>query len=249
MEQLEGRISIEAALAAHSRRFKLVIIRAGLHQDQISNILQHAEAQNVPVKWVPGDELDAMAHGKTHGGIIALAWAKKPISERELYETLQRSDSRPLILILEGVDDHQNLGFILRTAEAAGVQAVALKKHLWDLDGAAVSRASSGAYERIPMFHFEDPSIFIPPLKGFGLSVIGCIANVRRSIFEASLSSPVALALGGEKRGLSAALRDHCDQFIKIPMLAPLGSLSLSHAAAIVLGEAIRQRTSENVEK
>ena len=161
--------------------------------------------------------------------------------------------SAPALLLLEGVDDSQNLGFTLRTAEAFGLFAVVLKKHLWNFDSTAVSRASSGAYERLPLVLLDQAEKLLPKFKQAGLSIYGIIANAKRTMYEADLRQPVMVAVGGEKRGLSAAVRSCCDTFLGIPMIADVGSLSLSHAAGIIMAEIMRQRlpvlTNENGER
>jgi len=241
MELLEGRISVEAALSARKRKFQMVGLREGLHDQTIPVILAETERQNIPVKRLTADEMDRMTHGKTHGGVVALCSAKQEPSFEEFYDAFIRIYA-PLLLLLEGVDDEQNFGFTLRTAEAMGVYAVLLKKHLWDFDGAAVSRASSGAYERLPIILFEDVSRVLTRMQRHGCKLYGCIANAQKTMYEMDLAESVILAIGGEKRGLSAAVRDCCDKLIKIPMRTDIGSLSLGHAAAILLAEAMRQR-------
>jgi 23S rRNA (guanosine2251-2'-O)-methyltransferase len=143
-------------------------------------------------------------------------------------------------LLLEGVDDARNLGFTIRSAEALGAQAVLIKKHLWDFDPIEVARPASGAYERLPLVQIED----VEPLRQLqrrGLRLLGCIAGARRGLYEVDLKLPTLLAIGGEKRGLSGAVRSICDAFLTIPTRGA-ASLSLSHATAIVLAEAMRQR-------
>ncbi len=241
MELLEGRISVEAALLAHKRRFQMVGLRAGLHEETIPLICSEAEKQNIPIKRLSSEEIDRMAHGKTHGGVVALCSAKQEPEFDAFYDQYKLWFA-PLLVLLEGVDDEQNLGFTLRTAEAMGACAVLLKKHLWDFDSPAVSRASSGAYERLPVILFEEVDRVIGRLQRHGVKLYGCIANAQKTLYEVNLAEAVILAIGGEKRGLSAAVRDRCDKLIKIPMLTDIGSLSLSHAAAILLAEAMRQR-------
>jgi len=242
VEQLEGKICIEAALKARARKISLIIIRSGLHAEQIQPILDEAEQQHIAIKYTSRTELDAMAHGKTHGGVIALATPKPPVSWEAILEQIKNQSRPPALLLLEGVDDSQNFGFTLRSAEAMGIDAVLLKKHLWDFDGAAVSRASSGAFERMPIALIDQVNKALPRFKNHGLKLFGCIANAKRTIYEVDLTAPVILAIGGEKRGLSAAVRDHCDVFIKIPMATAIGSLSLSHSASIAVAEMMRQR-------
>jgi tRNA G18 (ribose-2'-O)-methylase SpoU len=145
-------------------------------------------------------------------------------------------------LLLEGVDDARNLGFTLRSADAMGVHAVLIKKHLWDFDPVEVARPASGAYERLTLAQIDttDP---LKQLQRRGLRLIGCIAGAKRTTYETDLTQPTILAIGGEKRGLSGAVREICDAFMTIPTVGPeASSLSLSHASGIVIAEAMRQR-------
>ncbi len=242
MIQLEGQVSVQAALDARNRRFQLVILKQGLHPSRANPLLASAEEQNVPVKFVSISEIDAMAKGKTHGGVLALAESKLPLNTDDFLASVALYGDPPFLLLLEGVDDSQNLGFTLRTAEAMGVHAVLLKKHLWDFDEAALCRSSSGAFERMPMVLFDRTVPMLPNLKKLGIHVYGSIANSKYTLYDKDLTEPVLLCVGGEKRGLSAAVRDYCDAFLKIPMQSQTGSLSLSHAASILLGETMRQR-------
>lgn len=242
MEQLEGRIGVEAALRARQRKIHLLVLRNSLHAEIINPLVELAEARNIPCKLVSREELDAMAHGHTHGGVLALCSPKPHLNLDQLFRHLQTAGFPLFLLLLEGIDDSQNLGFVLRSAEACGVDAVLLKKHLWDFDGAAVSRASSGAFERLPLCVFDEATAVLPRLSAMDIHIYGCLANAQRTMYQVDLAESVLIALGGEKRGLSAAVRSHCDRFIKIPMLSSTGSLSLSHASAILLAEVMRQR-------
>jgi 23S rRNA (guanosine2251-2'-O)-methyltransferase len=185
--------------------------------------------------------LDALAHGTTHGGVLAICSPKPRLTPAALLDLVTRLREPPLLLLLEGIDDARNLGFVLRTADALGVHAVLIKKHLWDFDAVEIARPASGAYERLPLVQLEEVAP-LQLLRDRGIPLIGCLAGVRRTLFDANLRGPALLAIGGEKRGLSGAVRAMCDLFVTIPTRAG-ASLSLSHAAAIVLGEAARQRT------
>jgi 23S rRNA (guanosine2251-2'-O)-methyltransferase len=159
-----------------------------------------------------------------------------------LLELVDSLSVPPLVLLLEGVDDARNLGFTLRSADALGVHAVLIKKHLWDFDPVEISRPSSGAYERMPLAQIGSVEP-IEILKSRGLRLIGCIAGAKRTMYDVKLTRPTILAIGGEKRGLSGAVRKICDRFITIPTVgSEASSLSLSHAGAIVMAEAMRQR-------
>lgn len=240
METLEGKQSILAALNARQRRFQVVLVRHDAHEQKVSDVVELAERLSVPIRRVDGKELDSLAHGATHGGVLAIVSEKPRTTPEQLTHILDGLDEPPLLLLLEGVDDARNLGFTLRTADALGAHAVLIKKHLWDFDATEVARPASGAYERLPLVQLDDVAPLIQ-LQRRGLKLYGCIAGVKRTLHQIDLTEPSILAIGGEKRGLSGAVRDICDRFITIPTRGG-ASLSMSHASAILLAEAHRQR-------
>ncbi|MFQ5652354.1 MAG: TrmH family RNA methyltransferase [bacterium] len=239
---LEGQQSVLSALHARRRKFKLILLKSGAHQDRFREILSEAEQQKIPVEFVPGEKLNQVAFGKTHGGVVALCTRKRLDALANLDKILSQKPGWPLLLLLEGVEDVRHLGYVLRSAEALGTHAVLLKKHLWDFDETVLSRTSSGAFDRLPVIKLSEASE-LKKLARFDIKVWGCLANARRSLYEFDLNRPLALAVGGEKRGLSGSVRAECDGFLRIPM-APgsASSLSVTHAACLLLGEAARQR-------
>jgi 23S rRNA (guanosine2251-2'-O)-methyltransferase len=241
MEHLEGRQSVLAALRAYQRRFQVILIRHDSHRDKLADVIELATQRGVPIRYAVAAELDALAHGTTHGGVVAICTAKPRLAPAELLTLLETLREPPLLLLLEGVDDARNLGFTLRSADALGVHAVLIKKHLWDFDPVEVARPASGAYERLPLVQLEDVDL-LRQLQRRGVRLIGCVAGARHTLYEADLRAPTVLAIGGEKRGLSGAVRSLCDSFVSIPMRGETSSLSLSHAASIVMAEALRQR-------
>jgi 23S rRNA (guanosine2251-2'-O)-methyltransferase len=225
IEVLEGRICALAALQAGRRKVEALLVKQGIRDDSIRDLLDAAAARGVPVRKVREEALDAQAHARTHGGILAIA---EPLPPAALPAAVD------FALFLDGVDDGRNLGYALRSAEAFGVQAVILRRRAWDFDGGDVSRASSGAYERLPVVIGDE----VPP----GLALVGCMAGAPKTIYDEDLTKPLALAIGGEKRGLSAAVRDRCAVRVSIPTREGAPSLSLTHAAAVAMAEVARQR-------
>lgn len=239
---LEGQQSVLAALQARRRPIEVILLKSGVHPERAQPILSLAEENAVPTKFVSPQELDSIAFSKSHGGIIALC-GRKPLERiANLPEVLRGGSGWPLLLVLEGVEDAQHLGYVIRSAEALGVHAILLKKHLWDFDETSLSRCSSGAFERLPVIQLSEASE-LQALATQDIQLWGCLANAKRSVYEIDLNRPVALAVGGEKRGLSGKLRSICDGFLSIPM-APgsASSLSVTHAACILIAEAARQR-------
>ncbi|MBL8878151.1 MAG: RNA methyltransferase [Phycisphaerales bacterium] len=249
-EHIEGRQSILAAIGAFQRRFQVILIRRGLQARAFQDVLSAAESRNIPYRFVERHELDALTHGASHGGLVAVCSTKPRLNIEQLDHLLASLGVSPLLLVLEGIDDARNLGFTMRSAEAFGAHAILIKRHVWDFDVVEVGRPSSGAYERLPLVQIDDLGPVVGLFRKRQIRLIGCLGGAKRTMYEVSLESGVALAIGGEKRGLSGAMRDVCDGFVRIPMWpGSASSLSLSHAAAVVLAEACRQRQSKRLER
>ncbi len=238
-ERLEGRVSILAALEAGKRAFETLLVSRAANPEKIADVLAAAQRRRVPTKSV--DEADLGAQAKSHGGLVAIVGPKPLTTPAELFAVVEGSRA-PFVVLLEGADDVRNLGYVLRTAEAFGAQAVLVRRREWDVDATALSRASSGSYERLPVVLVDRELEEIASLKKRGLVLVGCIPRARDSIHAVNLKLPLILAIGGEKRGLSGAVRSRCDRLAKIPTVGGPTSLSMTQAAAVVLAEVHRQR-------
>ena len=242
MEILEGRICILAALEAKLREFREVLIGPQAKPEKTADVLDAAKKAGVAVRRAAAEEIDRVAHGKSHGGLVAFASARSTLAPSHALTLLASLNAPPFYLLLDGVDDPRNFGDVLRTADALGVHLVIVRRRAWDFDATEVSRASSGAYERIPLCRIDREDGLLPELKKRGIRICGAVPRAQKTLWEAFLGGPVCLAIGGEKRGLSAAVRDQCERFVTIPMRGGASSLSLSHAAAILMAEVGRQR-------
>ena len=235
---LEGKISVAAALRARQRKFEVVLVSSAVHEEKVAEVVRLAGECRVPCRTVPPAALEKLTHGKTHGGVVATCTDR---SSTPLDEILKKGSTPPLLLYLEGIEDVRTMGQIMRTADALGVTGIIIRKHKWDFDSGDLSRASSGSYEHLPLYRTEGVDV-LDHLRKEKITSIGCIAGVRRTIYEGEWNRPTLVAIGGEKRGLSGATRERCDGFLKIPTRKGAPSLTSGHAAAIVLGEAARSR-------
>ena len=239
-ERLEGRISALAALEAGVRRFDALLVRRGFDQEKLADLLAAARARKVEIREV--DEAELEAHGKSHGGVVALVGPKPLTAPQALYELLEKAGKPPFVVLLEGADDDRNLGYAVRTAEAFGAQAVLVRRRAWDVDAPALSRASSGSFERLPIVLVDRDLGEVQELKRRRLKLVGCIPRARDSLYKVGLDQALILAIGGEKRGLSGAVRSICDRLACIPTVGGPSSLSMTQAAAVALAEVARQR-------
>ena len=147
----------------------------------------------------------------------------------------------PFILILDGIEDPQNLGSIIRTAECAGIQGIIIPQHSSAEVTAAVARASAGAVEHIPIARETNLVNCIKSLKEKGLWVVGADMD-GSEYFSCQIPSPTALVIGGEGTGIRKLVRQNCDMLVSIPMMGLIASLNASVAAGLVIYEVVRQR-------
>jgi 23S rRNA (guanosine2251-2'-O)-methyltransferase len=198
-------------------------------------------ARGIALERVARGDLDRLADGGVHQGVVVEV-AAAPDFSLGAFEALVVERGRALrLLVLDGVEDPRNLGACLRTADAAGVDAVVVPRdHSAKLTATAV-KTSTGAAETVPVFRAPNLARSLAWLKDAGVWVVGADAAAPRSLYQTKLAPPVALVLGGEGRGVRRLTRDLCDELVYIPMAGSVESLNVSVATGIVLFELLRQ--------
>jgi len=162
--------------------------------------------------------------------------------ERQLDDFLHTLRSPALLLVLDGVTDPHNLGACLRTADAAGVQAVILPKDRSAGLTPVVRKVACGAAEHLPVFAVTNLARALRTLQAAGLWVYGAAGEAEKSLYDVDFTGSVALVLGAEGSGLRRLTREHCDALVKIPMTGSVESLNVSVATGVLLYEVVRQR-------
>jgi 23S rRNA (guanosine2251-2'-O)-methyltransferase len=239
-EQVYGLHAVRTVLERRPETFvgaKLLRDAGGKLAELERELLKH----NVPIQHVHRADLDRMTEGGVHQGVVAEVRAA-PEFTIDAFETLVVERGRALrLLLLDGVEDPRNLGACLRTADAAGIDAVVVPRdHSAKLTASALKTAT-GAAETVPVFRAPNLARTIAWLKEAGVWVVGADAEATQSLYAAKLSTPVAMALGGEGRGLRRLTRDLCDELVSIPMAGSVESLNVSVATGVVLFELLRQ--------
>lgn len=208
----------------------------------IEAILDLARQRQVPVETRPREALDRQVRGATHQGVI-LEVGPFPYAEPEtLVGQAAAGPGQAFLLVLDGVQDPQNLGAIVRSAEAAGVHGCILPRDRAVGVSPAAVRASAGATEHLPIAQVTNLATFLESIKSQGLWVVGTDATGGRDLFTTDLSVPLVLVIGGEERGLRRLTRSRCDLIVQIPSRGKVTSLNASAAAAVCLFEVARQR-------
>lgn len=234
-----GINAVFEALAGSSRHFDRLLVVKGIRNQRVSDVINRASQRGIPLRFEPREALDRLAAGVPHQGVIAVVSAKPVV---ELESVLEHARDPALLLLLDGVEDPRNLGAILRTAEAAGVDGVVIpERHSVGLTE-TVARASAGGLEHVRVARVGNLTQAVEQLKQRGVWVVGFDAAGTERWDAVDYRRPVALVLGGEGRGIRRLVREHCDHLVSLPLFGHVGSLNVSVAAGVALYEVIRQR-------
>jgi 23S rRNA (guanosine2251-2'-O)-methyltransferase len=243
-EQIEGRNPVLEALRAGHEINKIFAVK-GDTSGTLRSILDWAGRKKIPVSFVEPNVLDKMATTRNHQGIIAQAASWKYASVDTILAAAGAKQEPPFIVLLDGVEDPQNLGSILRTAETAGVHGIIIPERRAVGLNATVSRASAGAIEYVPVARVTNLSRTITELKQAGIWFSGALTDGALEFQKADLKGAIGLVVGGEGQGISRLVAEHCDQIVRLPMWGRINSLNVSVATGVLLYEIRRQRALE----
>jgi 23S rRNA (guanosine2251-2'-O)-methyltransferase len=242
MERLTGIHAVREALEA-GRALERIVIAKGRQDTRIEEIVQLARSQDVPLRFEERSQLDRLADSKDHQGVVALT-ASRPAATLE--DILARANSgsgqKGLIVLLDGVEDPHNLGAIIRTTLAAGGHGVVIPERRAAGLTDTVARSSAGALAHLPVAKVTNLARTMEELKEAGYWIVGLDERADKSYTEVDYTSPVAIVMGGEGKGLHDLVRKRCDFVVSLPTTGPVKSLNVSVAAGVVLFEALRQR-------
>jgi 23S rRNA (guanosine2251-2'-O)-methyltransferase len=242
MNILRGIHAVREALAA-GRALERILIGHGRHGERIEEIVQLARQRGVPVRFEDRAQLDRLAHGSEHQGVIAIAGAKPAASLEDLLAKAATDPAhKPLLVLLDGVEDPQNLGAIVRTALAAGADGVVIPERRAAGLTETVERASAGALAHLPVARVTNLARAMEEMKRAGFWLVGLDERAEKNYTEADFTGAAGIVLGSEGKGLHEVVRKNCDFLVSIPTTGPVRSLNVSVAAGVVLFEALRQR-------
>jgi 23S rRNA (guanosine2251-2'-O)-methyltransferase len=239
-----GLHSVRALLQQRPERAVLLVLQKGREDARSTELVRLAQAANVRTEWRDGPELDRLAGNEHHQGACLQIRAMGPLGEGALDELLDRATAPPLLLVLDGVQDPHNLGACLRTADAAGANAVIVPRDRAVGLTPTVRKVASGAAETTPLIQVTNLARTLRWLKEREVWIVGADDQATRSVFETSLTGGLALVLGAEGAGLRRLTRENCDLLVAIPMAGAVESLNVSVATGVLLFEAARQRKS-----
>jgi 23S rRNA (guanosine2251-2'-O)-methyltransferase len=206
---------------------------------RLQQVADLARQKGVAVRTRDGQALERLAEGGVHQGVVAELRDAGPLSVEDL---VHGASGPPLIVVLDGIEDPHNVGAILRTADAAGVDGVIRQSRRAAPLGGVVAKASAGAVAHVKVADVVNIARAVEELKEAGVWTIGLAGDADKRYDEIDFSLPSALVLGAEGDGLRRLVRERCDWLVSIPMRGQVDSLNVSVAAGVVLFEAVRQR-------
>lgn len=245
MENLDiiaGRNATLEALRS-KRSINKILIQDGIKGGSISEIMALAKERGLSVEFVKSEKLDKLIPGVRHQGVAAMV---APIAFQSLESVFAKAKAKqedPFIILLDELQDPQNVGAIIRTADAAGVHGILLPKRRSCPLNAVVAKISAGAVEYVPVVQIGNIVQTIEELQARGCWVVGADMD-GATYFETNLKGPLVLVIGAEGKGLGRLVKQKCDAIVSIPMVGGVASLNASNAAAILMYDAVRQRRS-----
>ncbi len=241
-EQIYGIHAVSAFLERTPERVIEVLVLKGREDKRLQPLLNELHKLGISVQFLNRQSLDNKAQGEVHQGIIARVQAAKELNENDLDQILQHKQN-PFLLVLDGVTDPHNLGACLRTADAAGVDAVIVPKDKSAQLTSVARKVACGAAETMPLVRVTNLVRTLRELQQHhNIWVVGTAGEATETLYQSKLTGAIALVMGAEGEGMRRLTRECCDQLISIPMAGSVSSLNVSVATGVCLFEIVRQR-------
>lgn len=240
MQIIFGIHPVLECLKAKSRPIERILVVQGASNRNLQQVIDLARQHGVPVRFEPRAGLDRQSGGGTHQGVLAICASSATLDLDDLLGSLS---AFPLLVVLDSIEDPRNLGAILRTCAASGVEGVLLPKdHSAGLSD-TVAKTAAGALDHLKIARVTNLVNALKTLKEKGVWIAGVETGQAKPYYELDCKMPLAFVVGNEDSGLRRLVRETCDFLVSIPTPGPIHSLNVSVAAGIVLFEALRQRS------
>ncbi|SMB84076.1 23S rRNA Gm-2251 2'-O-methyltransferase [Pasteurella testudinis DSM 23072] len=241
-ENIYGIHAVSSFLNTAPERVIEVYVLKGREDKRLQPLLNQLHALGIAVQQMNRQTLDKKADGEVHQGIIARVQPAKELNENDL-DAILSGKSAPFLLVLDGVTDPHNLGACLRTADAAGVDAVIVPKDKSAQLTSTARKVACGAAETMPLVRVTNLARTLRDLQqNHNIWVVGTAGEATETLYQTQLDGAIVLVMGAEGEGMRRLTREHCDQLISIPMAGSVSSLNVSVATGVCLFEIVRQR-------
>lgn len=240
-----GLRAVEELLAGDPDDIRRIFAEYRTPNPRVEAAVARARSRGIDVQPANRARLAQLAGDARHQGIVAEVAESTVLDEaglRSLIEARLGAGDRPLLLLLDGIQDPHNLGACLRTADAAGVDAAIVPRHGAAGLGPTVSKVAAGAAEHLPFARVANTGRVLDWLGDYGVLRVGTSDQAAVDLWALDLSGPLVFVMGREESGLGDGIRRRCDAFARLPMAGRVASLNVSVATGICLYEAVRQR-------
>jgi 23S rRNA (guanosine2251-2'-O)-methyltransferase len=237
VERIAGRNPVREAIKA-GRKLDKVLIATG---SDAGDVVELAERAHIHIQYVERQYLDTLVKER-HQGVVAFAEAVRTFDIDDILEYAESKNEPPLIVALDGLEDPQNLGSILRSSDGLGAHGVIIPERRAAGLTTAVARSSAGAVEWVRVARIVNLARTLDALKKKGLWAVGLDGSGKDTVWDIDMKSPTVIVVGGEGKGLGRLVMEKCDIITRIPMLGKVSSFNAGVAAALALYEARRQR-------
>jgi len=235
-----GRRPVEEAFAAGRAAHRLLVVPQ--RRSALEQLVLHATRLRIPIVEVEGGSLTAIAGFDGHQGVALVVDPRRFASLGDVLARAEERGQSPFVLVLDSLEDPQNVGTLLRSAEAAGVHGVVFPTRRQAPLSPAAVKASAGATEHLLLCPVDDLAGALADLHAKGLRIAGSEADAPLTVRQTDLRGPLAIVVGSEGQGLGPTIRRRCDLFMRIPMGGAIGSLNAAVAGSVLLFEAVAQR-------
>lgn len=244
-DQVEGRNAVIELLESGKDVNKIFITKGERH-GSINKIISMAKENRVIIVEKEKRQMEEMAQTQNYQGVIAMVPPYEYVEVEDILQEAKTRGEEPFVLILDGIEDPQNLGSIIRTAETAGVHGVIIPKRRAAVVNSTVNKVSAGAVQHMKVARVTNISDTIDWLKKEGLWICGTDISTETYYYNQDLTGPIGIVIGNEGNGMSQKVKKNCDFLVKIPMKGKVTSLNASVSTGIIIYEAVKQRGGKN---
>lgn len=244
MAVIEGRNPIIEAIGSQ-RKIREIFLQKGIKGKRIDTIIKYCQKENITLRWVSKEKLASITKAHAHQGVIAIADEIKLYSPQEILDYAHNCGEKPFVLILDQIQDPHNFGSMIRTAYGAGVHGIIYQKDRAVDITPVVIKSSAGAIEHIRLAKVTNINNTIKKLKEQGLWIMGADIEGENLYYQTDLTGALGLVIGNEGEGLRRLVKENCDLLLKIPLKGKVASLNAAVAAAIIIYDVLRQKSTK----
>jgi len=234
---------VEEALKSSHVRIEKILVGTRIPNPPLQSILDVANMKKIPVTFTTRESLEDMTKGGVHQNVVGLIKETPYADLGEILSLWKREGAKSLFLILDGIQDPQNFGSLIRTASGSGVHGIIIPKDRSVGITSGVVKASAGAAAHVSIARVVNIAATIDLLKQEGIWVYGASGEAKDLIYQLDLNTDLAIVIGAEGKGIRPLVKKKCDRLFSIPMKGPLSSFNASVSGGMILYEVMRQRS------